>query len=171
MNLNELFLTHKGTRSYDDLERACGRELTSQRLQQIATTPPKEFPKAKNIKAIARALGISEAVVVLAAAESLGLDVSRELPRLVQVLPSTASDLSDEEVAALAHVIRAFKREDVMGNAEHPAPNTGRQLAAARTTGRMTAEQREAEAKMHAAQARRQEADERESSGESDESA
>lgn len=122
MNLNELILTHKGSRSYDDLERACGKVLTSQRLQQIATTVPKEFPKAGNIRAIAQALGVSELVVVMAAAESLGLDVSRELPRLLQVLPAAVSDLSDEEVAAIAHVIRAFKREEVMGNAEHPAP-------------------------------------------------
>lgn len=121
MNLNELFLTHKGTRSYDDLARQCGGALTSQRLQQIATTTPAEFPKPKNIQAISRALGVTEVVVVLAAAESLGLDVARQLPKLVQVLPAAASDLSDEEAAAIAHVIRAFKREDVMGNAEHPA--------------------------------------------------
>jgi hypothetical protein len=124
VNLNELILTHKGTRSYDDLERACGKALTSQRLQQIATTTPKEFPKAGNIRAIAQALGVKEAVVVLAAAESLGLDVARELPRIVQVLPAAASDLSDDEVAAIVHVIRAFKQKELMGNAEHPAAKT-----------------------------------------------
>lgn len=124
MNLNELFLAHKGTRSYDDLERACGKALTSQRLQQIATTTPKEFPKPSNIRAIARALGVREAVVLMAAAESLGLDVSRELPKLVQVLPAAASNLSDEEVAAIAHVIRAFKTERSEGHAGSPAAMT-----------------------------------------------
>lgn len=109
MDLQELFLHHKGTRSYDDLERACNKALTSQRLQQIATTKPKGFPKAQNIQAIAQALGVREVVVLLATAESLGIDTGREMPRLVQLLPSTASDLSDAEVAAVSHLIRVFK--------------------------------------------------------------
>lgn len=109
MNLNELFRYHKGARSYDELERACSRALTSQRLQQIATTVPKAFPHAANISAIAKALGVREVVVVLAAAESLGLDVGREVPRLVQLLPAEAIELRDDEIAALAQVIRAFK--------------------------------------------------------------
>lgn len=122
MNLSELIRHHKGDRSFDDLAKAGGGVVTSQRLQQMATTRPAEFPKPKGIRAIAKALGVREWVVVMAASESLGLDVARQVPRLAEVLPAAATELDDEQIAAITHVIRAFKREDVMGNAEHPAP-------------------------------------------------
>lgn len=123
MNLNELVLNHKGARSYDDLERECGGVLSSQRLQQIATAPPKQFPKAETIRVLAKLLGVKESVVVLAVAESLGLDVRLELPKLLQVLPTAASDLSDDEAAAIAHVIRAFKSEGGGVRVHRTAPN------------------------------------------------
>ena len=40
MNLSELIAIHKSGRSYEELARDCGGVLSSQRLQQIATTAP-----------------------------------------------------------------------------------------------------------------------------------
>lgn len=82
--------------------------MTSQRLQQIATTTPKAFPSPDTIRGLARGLRVSESVVVLAVAESLGLDVSRAVPRLVELLPATAMSISDRQAAAIAEVIRSF---------------------------------------------------------------
>lgn len=108
MNLKELIAIHKSGRSYEELARDCGDVLTSQRLQQIATTAPKAFPSADTIRGLARGLRVSESVVVLAVAESLGLDVARAVPRLVELLPASASSISDRQAAAIAEVIRAF---------------------------------------------------------------
>lgn len=108
MNLTELIAAHKSGRSYEELARDCGGVLTSQRLQQIATTVPKAFPSADTIRGLARGLRISESVVVLAVAESLGLDVSRAIPRLVELLPASALTITDRQAAALAEVIRSF---------------------------------------------------------------
>lgn len=117
MNLTELIAIHKSGRSYEQLAKDCGGVLTSQRLQQIATTPLKSFPAPATVRGLAIGLRISESVVVLAIAESLGLDVGRALPRLVELLPASASLLSDRQAAAIAEVIRAFAERE--GGGEH----------------------------------------------------
>lgn len=111
VNLNELIATHKSGRSYEELAKACGGVLTSQRLQQIATTTPKAFPNAATIRGLARGLRVPESVVVLSIAESLGLDVARAVPRLVELLPASANEISERQAAAIAEVIRAFTEE------------------------------------------------------------
>lgn len=126
MNLNELIAVHKSGRSYEELARNCGGGITSQRLQQIATTVPKAFPSADTIRGLARGLRVSESVVVLAVAESLGLDVARAVPRLVELLPASATALSDRQAAAIAEVIRSFTDEKAGGaHGKRSAPIAG----------------------------------------------
>ena len=45
---------------------------------------------------------------MLAVAESLGLDVSRAIPRLVELLPAAATTITDRQASAVAEIIRAF---------------------------------------------------------------
>lgn len=108
MDIAELFRATKGDRSYDDLERACGGEPSSQRLQQIATTKPKEFPRQETIRALSRGLGVSERAVIMAYAESLGFDTEGTSSRLAELLPAAAAQLSDEQTAAVLAVVRAM---------------------------------------------------------------
>lgn len=125
MNLNELIAAHKSGRSYEELARDCGGVMTSQRLQQIATTAPKAFPSADTLRGLAKGLRVSESVVVLAVAESLGLDVSRAVPRLVELLPATALTITDRQSAAIAEVIRSFTETKAgAGDDRDAAPNT-----------------------------------------------
>lgn len=127
MNLAELISSQKGDRSYDQLERDCGGRPSSKRLQQIVTGQLKAFPDPDSIRSLARGLRVSEAAVVLAAAESLGLDVRRALPALVEILPAEASDLSEREALAVAELIRAFKRVQVV----HGVAGSGKSAAMA----------------------------------------
>lgn len=123
MNLNELIAVHKSGRSYEELARDCGGGITSQRLQQIATTTPKAFPSADTIRGLARGLRVSESVVVLAVAESLGLDVARAVPRLVELLPASALSITDRQAAAIAEVIRSFTDQRA-GDGDEAAPTS-----------------------------------------------
>lgn len=73
--LETLILNRKGTRSYDDLSRACGGAPTSKRLHQLVTRPMKNFPDPDTIKGLARGLNASTTEVLLAAARSLDIPV------------------------------------------------------------------------------------------------
>lgn len=105
MNLSELIETHKGRRSYPDLERDCGGKPSSKRLQQLVKDSISNFPDPPTIAALARGLRVPQRVVIMAAAESLGLDVHDTAPRVMQLMPSTASDLSEAQAAAVAHLV------------------------------------------------------------------
>jgi hypothetical protein len=111
MDLRELIAAHKRGRSYEQLARDCGGVVTSQRLQQLGTTKLKAFPTTEVLKGMARGLGASEAAVVLAVAESLGLDVTRAAPRLMELLPATASTMTERQASAVAEVIRSFTEQ------------------------------------------------------------
>src|SRR5690349_16777204 len=108
MDLSALIDVHRGGRSYPELARDCGGSPTDKRLQQLVREPIKNFPDPSTIAALARGLRVTQAVVVLAAAESLGLDVRTSTPRLVELLPATASGLSEQQAAAIAHLVSAF---------------------------------------------------------------
>ena len=124
MDIATLIRATKGDRSYEQLSEACGGEPTAGRLQQIATKPLKEFPEPRTIRSLARGLGVGERRVVLAWAETLGLDVERAEPRLVQLLPPAAASLDDEQTAAVLAVIRAMVRplEADIPTVEAPTP-------------------------------------------------
>ena len=106
MNLAELIRTTKGDRTYDQLSHDCGREPTSQRLQQMAAGKPvREFPKVSTIRNLAVGLGVSQQTVILAVAESAGLDV-RPVSGIAALIPPSDVELSDREVATILQVVR-----------------------------------------------------------------
>ena len=109
MTLQELIAACKGDRSYDALETAAGGSPTSKRWQQMATKADKNFPDPPTIRGIARALSVTETVVVLAAARSLGLTVSlADASRLAELLPPSAARLTPMQVAAVRQVVKAM---------------------------------------------------------------
>ncbi len=110
MNLSELIDTHRGARSYSELSRDCGGAPTDKRLQQMVRTSIKNFPDPPSIKALAQGLRVPEVEVVLAAAESLGLDVRRKRSRLVELLPEAADHLTEEQASAVAHLLQVFSQ-------------------------------------------------------------
>lgn len=73
--LETLILDRKGTRSYDELSRACGGTPTAKRLHQLVTRPMKAFPDPDTIKGLSRGLKASNTDVLLAAARSLDIPV------------------------------------------------------------------------------------------------
>lgn len=108
MNLSELIDTHRGNRSYPELERACGGSPSSKRLQQLVRGGIKNFPDPSTVRALAQGLRVSQAAVVLAAAESLGLDVRTSMPRVVELLSADADALTEEQAAAVAHLVQTI---------------------------------------------------------------
>lgn len=110
MDLAELILANKGERSYETLSRACGGVPTAGRLQQIAGRGRSlaNFPDPPSIRGLARGLGVTELAVVVAAAQTLGLDVDRALPRLVQMLPAGVEFLDEHEVNVVLTMIQTL---------------------------------------------------------------
>lgn len=74
-NLQELISLRKGDRSYEQLSKACGGNPGGPRIHQLATTRIKGFPDPPTIRGLAKGLGVTEMTVVLACAESVGLDI------------------------------------------------------------------------------------------------
>lgn len=125
VNLSELIDTHRGGRSYAELARDCGGRPTDKRLQQLVRQDIKNFPDPPTVQALARGLRVSESAVVLAAAESLGLDVRMAAPRLFQLLPAGSDELTEEQAAAVAQLVRAILNDprrttDPVGKVEAP---------------------------------------------------
>lgn len=108
MNLSELITTHKGDRSYEKLEADCGGTPSAQRLQQLATKPQKNFPDPPTIEALSIGLRVPAIAVVMAAAESLGLDVKRAMPALLDRLPAGIENLSEHQMRVVADLTRTF---------------------------------------------------------------
>lgn len=124
MNLAELIRIAKGDRSYDQLARDSGGRPTSARLQQIATTNPlKNFPDPPTIRGLAAGLRVTQASVVLAAAESLGLDARVSASRLAALLPAGVDDLTDSQIGAILGIIQAML-QSVHGSKVHHLPTS-----------------------------------------------
>ena len=104
--LPELILNHKGTRSFDDLSRACGGSPSGKRLHQMVSRPMRSFPDPDTIKGLARGLNVSQMDVLLAAARSLGLRVS-DSDNSVLVLQE-AGTLPPERQELIISVARAL---------------------------------------------------------------
>ena len=94
--------------TYADLERRSDHALTRGRWQKLGSgAPSKKFPDPASLSAIARVLEVDITAVVLAAAQSVGLDARPRLSGLANHLPPGTSDLSDRMRDALLHLIRA----------------------------------------------------------------
>lgn len=107
MDLAGLIATHKRGRSYRQLAKDGGDMLTAGRIQQMATSELKSWPEAGSVAALSRMLVVTERAVVLAAAESLGIDVS-EAEGLASYLPSGSESLRADQKAALAALVRSM---------------------------------------------------------------
>lgn len=108
MNMQELIRAAKGTRSYLDLERDCSGKLKAARWQQIATRPLRAFPDPLSLAAIAQALRVPNRTVILAAANSLGLDTAVPDNRLTELLPPAVDELNERSIAAVLTVVDAL---------------------------------------------------------------
>lgn len=108
MDLAQLITATKGDRSYESLARAGGGVPGAKRWHQLATLPIRNFPDPPTVRALSRALGVTETTVVLAAARSLGLEVSGSDNDLATLLPSRAGQLTAKQVAAVRQVVMAM---------------------------------------------------------------
>lgn len=107
MDLTQLIHTHRGDRTYRQLETACHGKLTHQRWQQLATHHPRAFPTPDTITAVATGLGITERAVLLAAGQSLGLPVNAK-PRFADLIPAATDRLPPAAAAAVLACINAM---------------------------------------------------------------
>lgn len=90
-----------------EMSRRSGNALTVARLQQLATTPPREFPKqARTVEALASLLEVPVATIVLSFASSLGLAVHGSSPILAVSLPPGTDNLTPEDRDAILAVTR-----------------------------------------------------------------
>ncbi|WP_143082850.1 hypothetical protein [Cellulomonas sp. KH9] len=128
-DLAALIADAKGDRSYDQISRAAGGKPTAERLQQLATGEMKTFPGPATIEALARGLGVTVTDVVSAACRSLGIEVHYGATPGALTIPGAGAlpaparrAIEDVAQQMLALHQAAEPREDVMGNAEHPAP-------------------------------------------------
>lgn len=105
--------------SYREMaERAAraGLHIKFQTIANLATTPPKEWPKrAETIQALAEGLDVPERLVVLSFARSFGLDVQRDESTLGLMLPTGTRHLDERVQRAVAAMVRSIvdAREDV----------------------------------------------------------
>lgn len=113
--LSELITEQKQRRgfSYADLENRADSAIRRQRWQQLGTgVRIKEFPEPATIEAMAKALDVDVAVVVLAAARSIGLDVKRGAQSdLAAMLPYSANKLTADQRAAIVALVRAITED------------------------------------------------------------
>lgn len=113
MDLSELINNAKGDRSLRDLARASQKTdhpLSAATWHQLASpgVSRRNFPDPPTIRTIAATLGVPQRVVILAAAESLGLDVTETTSPLASLLPAGARQLTDRQTLAVLAVIQSF---------------------------------------------------------------
>jgi hypothetical protein len=98
-------------RTYADLSYQSGGSLTKGRWQQLGTGRIRAFPEPPTLIAIAEVLEVDVTAVVLAAAQSLGIDARRRGPDLAQLLPAGTDRLSERMRDAILAIIRAAVAE------------------------------------------------------------
>ena len=102
--------------SYRDLERASGGALTRGRWQQLGSgVAQRKFPEPGSLTVIAQVLELDITTVVLAAARSVGLDVSRRGAELADLLPAETELLSERMRDAILTLIRSAVAETDSG--------------------------------------------------------
>ncbi len=105
--------------SYTDLARASGGELTRGRWQQLGSgVPQRKFPEPASLLVIARVLEIDITAVVFAAAQSLGLNMTRPGSGLSHLLPAGTDKLAPRMRDAILALIRAAVSDTTDGRAE-----------------------------------------------------
>ncbi|WP_433786758.1 hypothetical protein ACQPX6_08115 [Actinomycetospora sp. CA-101289] len=108
--------------SYSDLERAAGRALTRGRWQQLGSGAPlRKFPDPGSLTVISQVLEVDITTVVLAAAQSLGLDVRQQGADLSSLLPDRTERLSDRMREAILALVRAAVAETLAEDGLEPA--------------------------------------------------
>lgn len=95
--------------SFEAMSRACGGVPTGKRLFQLINSPLKNFPDPDTIRGLQRATGASATEIVMAAARSLGLDVSDSDPDALHIPGiSQAPDSTREALLALGREVSAL---------------------------------------------------------------
>lgn len=138
MNLAELILTHKGTRSYEQLERDCGGRPKAQGLQQMVKGSPKQFLEPESIVGLARGLNVAQVEVVLAIAESLDLEVARSVPRIVAYLPADSDRLDAADLQLVGQITRRLMQtsDEPQGPGSYRVPERQEELRRRQTQTR-----------------------------------
>lgn len=127
MDLAQLIQTHKGG-SYRDLSERCGGSPSHQRIQQLASGAVKEWMEPDNIRSLARGLGVSERTVVLALAESMGLQVAGD-SRISNYLPADTDSLTSRQMQALGNLVRSITDPDEEGDPDAGDAEAGQTIA------------------------------------------
>lgn len=91
--------------SYEDMERSLNKAISRGRLQQLATTPQKNFPDPTTVRHLSDLLQVSVTTVLEGFAVSFGLQVE-DRSLLALTLPPGTDVLSDRDRAAILAVIR-----------------------------------------------------------------
>jgi len=108
--------------SYSDLERTSGRALTRGRWQQLGSGAElRKFPDPGSLTVISEVLEVDITTVVLAAAQTLGLDVRRQGADLSNLLPDRTERLSDRMRDAILALVRAAVAETLDDDGLEPA--------------------------------------------------
>lgn len=122
MDLATLVTVARGDRSYRQLADASDGTMSHQTWQQLGTKTHHEFLRPDTMRTVARVLRVSERQVVLACAESLGLDTVQPGDRLAAFLPTTVDDLADDQLAAVRMVIETMLRNSSDGGRRNGRP-------------------------------------------------
>lgn len=116
MNLQQLIAASREGRSFTHLQRDAGGTPTSQGWHAIASgRASRRMPDADTLVGIARALRVNTRTVVLAAAETAGIEVHDDRSLLVRMLPPDVDLLDPEDVATLLGMVALFlkRRRDL----------------------------------------------------------
>lgn len=113
------------------LEKASGGVVKYQRWGQLSRGQRlNEFPEPATLRAIAKALGITETMAVVSTAKALGLDVSRRGSAFGQRLPAAADALPADVQSALITLIERVAGRMPASDPEMEDPHVFDQAAA-----------------------------------------
>lgn len=106
VNLQTLITLRRGDRSLEQLARDGGDVPGQAQWSIYARTGPKRvLPDPPSIRAIARALRVSERTALHSCARSLGIDVSEHGAALLSLLPTGVSSLNRNQLIAVIAVV------------------------------------------------------------------
>lgn len=112
--------------TYADLAYRSNGALTKGRWQQLGAGRIRAFPEPASLSRIAEVLEVDVTAVVLAAAQSLGIDARRRGPDLAQLLPAGTDRLSERMRDSILTLIRAAVAETLTDDDDTPIePRTG----------------------------------------------
>lgn len=130
LTLQDLIRVRRDERgwSYSDLERRADHQVKKNRWQQLGSGYRiKEFPEPASIEAMAQALEVDVTTVVLASAQSIGLNARRHGPALAHLLPAGTDLMTDGMRDAILTLIRSAVSDAVQRGAgeEDSQPDLG----------------------------------------------